>query len=52
MQRYNKFWVALATAVVAGLSYLYADAQWLPLVINLLGAVGVYQVPNKGAYET
>lgn len=49
LQKYNKFIVALVTAVIAGLSYLYADAQWLPIVINLAGALGVYQIPNRKA---
>lgn len=46
MTKYNKFIVAIVTAIIAGLSYLYADAQWLPIVINLAGAFGVYQVRN------
>lgn len=44
---YNKFVVAIAGGVVAVLSYLYSDATWLPILINLLTAVGVYSVPNK-----
>lgn len=47
LQKYNKFLVALVTALVAGLTYLYSDASWLPLVVNLAGALGVYSVPNK-----
>jgi uncharacterized membrane protein len=47
MQKYSKFIVALVTAVIAGLSYLYSDASWLPVVVNFAGALGVYQVRNK-----
>lgn len=45
--RYNKFLVAFVTACISGLTVLYSDANWLPIVINLAGALGVYQVRNK-----
>lgn len=49
MQKYNKFWVALGTAVVAGLSqYFGADSTWVTLAVTILGAAGVYATPNKG----
>lgn len=48
MSKYNKLWVALLTAVVAGLSqYFGADSLWVTLVVTLAGALGVYAVPNK-----
>ncbi len=45
-EKYRKFWVALATLLVSVLSTYVPDAQWLPLVIQALGALGVYAVPN------
>lgn len=50
LQRYNKFTVAIVTAIISGLSILYSDATWLPIVINLAGALGVYTMPNKPNY--
>lgn len=44
---YNKFLIALIGGAVATLSYLYADATWLPPLMSFLTALGVYQVPNK-----
>lgn len=46
--RYNKLWVALAGALVVGLSsYFGPDAQWVQTVIAVLTALGVYAAPNK-----
>lgn len=48
MQRYNKFWIALAAAIVAGLnSYFGSNSEVVNIVTALLGAVGVYATPNK-----
>ena len=47
LKKYNKFLVAIITGVVASLSYLYSDTSWLPVLVNTLGALGVYTVPNK-----
>lgn len=45
--KYNKFLVALATVVVAGLAQVYGDNQWVQLLVGLAGAFGVYAVRNK-----
>lgn len=49
IQRYSKFIVAVLGAVAAGGTGLIPDEalNWLPLVISVLTAVGVYVVPNK-----
>jgi hypothetical protein len=47
MQQYNKALVATVTAVLTGLSVYYGSPEWLTLLINLAGAVGVYQIPNR-----
>lgn len=48
MQKYNKFIVALVTAVVTGLTIALDSPSWLTGLIPLLGSLGVYQVPNRG----
>jgi hypothetical protein len=48
MQKYRKAIVAGLTAILVGWS-TYAPASynhWLPLVIGVLGALGVYGVSN------
>ena len=48
MSQYAKAYVALATSVLAYWS-TYAPASynhWLPLIIGLLGSLGVFGVPN------
>lgn len=47
MQKYNKFVVAIVGGIVAALTYLYGTSDWLPVVVNLLTALGVYRVPNS-----
>ena len=48
IQRYNKFIVALVTAVIAGLSNFYGPTNELVvLLVTLAGAFGVYAVPNR-----
>jgi hypothetical protein len=44
--KYSKFWVALIGALVA-IGGLYFGAEpWFLIVVNLLTALGVYQVQN------
>lgn len=45
----RKFWVALVGLFVNELVLFYAanPPSWLTIVIALLTALGVYQVPNK-----
>ena len=48
MGKYNKLWTALATAAVAGLSHYFgADSTWVVVTVTVLGALGVYAVPNR-----
>lgn len=45
--KYAKFWVALVTAVLNGLTVYFPDQSWLPVVITFAGSLGVFVVPNK-----
>jgi hypothetical protein len=45
--KYAKFYIALATAVLNLLTVSYPNQPWLPVVINFAGAFGVFMVPNK-----
>jgi phage shock protein PspC (stress-responsive transcriptional regulator) len=46
--KYNKFWVALVAAIVAGLTQYYGqDSTIVSTVTGLLGALGVYSVSNR-----
>lgn len=45
--RYGKFWVALVTAGLNLVTIYFPEADWLPVLINLLGALGVFAIPNK-----
>lgn len=47
LSKYNKFWVACVTVVLAGVVQVYGDNQWVQLLVAVAGAVGVYAVPNK-----
>lgn len=47
LQKYNKFIIALATVLLAGLVQVYGDNQWVQLAVALAGAFGVYIVKNK-----
>lgn len=47
MSKYNKFIVAGVTAVVTFLSLAFDSPTWLTGLLPVLGALGVYQVPNK-----
>lgn len=49
MTKYNKFLVAIAGAVVAGLfAYFGSDVPaWVNTLVAVLTALGVYGVPNK-----
>lgn len=47
LAKYRKFLVALIGAAVSVASVMFTDTTWLPPVVSLLTALGVYQVPNK-----
>lgn len=48
MSKYNKFWVAAAAVVVAVLTQVYGgNNQTVRLVVEVLGAIGVYATPNQ-----
>lgn len=47
ISRYRKFIVALIGVGLSALSFYFADASWLPFVIQAVAALGVYQVPNS-----
>lgn len=46
-RKYRKALVAVVGIVVSILVVNFSDAEWLPPLVQLLTAVGVYQVPNK-----
>lgn len=46
-ERYRKFYIALATAVLSWLATGWPDATWLPIVIQFAGAIGVFGIPNQ-----
>lgn len=46
LSKYNKLWVALVGTIVQLLTIYFGDAQWLPVIVAFLTAVGVYQVKN------
>lgn len=58
LTKYNKFWVALAAAlgqfvIVAAptatdAAFQVTTAEWYTVLVAVLGALGVYQVANKG----
>lgn len=50
-QRYNKFWVALGTAAASALVIAFTDNPYLPVLVNLAGALGVVATPNKGVVK-
>lgn len=46
--KYNKFVVAVAAAVVAGVNAYFGDnSQVVTVLVTVLGALGVYTVHNK-----
>lgn len=47
LSKYNKFFMAVVTVVLAGLAQVYGQNQTVQLVIAIAGALGVYAVPNK-----
>lgn len=47
MTKYNKLVVALVGAAVTFVSMFFNSPEWLPAVVAVLTALGVYQVPNK-----
>lgn len=50
MQKYNKLIVAAVGAVVTGLNLYFGDnnPEWVGMLVAVVTALGVYQVPNKG----
>lgn len=46
LRKYRKALVAIVGVVVSLLVVNFSDTQWLPPLVQLLTAVGVYQVPN------
>ena len=48
LQPYNKFLVALLGAVITTVVQFYGDNTYVVMVVAILTALGVYQVPNKG----
>lgn len=44
---YAKFYVALTGAFVALLTAYFGDAQWLPILVSFLTAIGVYVKENN-----
>ena len=47
LQPYNKFLIALLGAVLTTVVQFYGDNTYVVMVVALLTALGVYQVPNK-----
>jgi FtsH-binding integral membrane protein len=47
LQPYNKLIVALLGAVVTVVVQFYADNSAVQVVVAVLTALGVYQVPNR-----
>lgn len=45
--QYNKLWIALIGAGVQLVSIYFPTAEWVPVLIAFLTAIGVFQVPNK-----
>lgn len=45
--KYAKFWVAFGGFIVTLLATYFPDAPWLPPVVTLLTALGVFQVKNE-----
>jgi type IV secretory pathway VirB2 component (pilin) len=49
MGKYNKFIVAIVGGVVSGLNLYFGDGnpEWVGMLVAIVTALGVYQVPNK-----
>lgn len=47
MQKYAKSLIAIVAVVLTGLNMLYGGDPRVQLLISVLAAAGVYQVPNK-----
>lgn len=47
--KYNKFWVALTGAVMSLLTIRFGSADWLPILVSFLTAIGVYGIENEKA---
>lgn len=46
-EKYAKFWIAFAAAVLNLIGAYFPDQPWLPILINFAAALGVVIVPNK-----
>lgn len=46
-ERYRKFYIALSTAALSWVATSWPEAEWLPVVIQFGGAIGVFRVPNQ-----
>lgn len=49
LKPYSKFIIALLGAVLTVVVQFYGDSNYVQIVVAILTALGVYQVPNKGA---
>lgn len=47
LSKYNKFIVAIVAALVALVTIYFGAEPWVPVLINFLGAIGVYIAPNR-----
>lgn len=47
--KYSKFITAVLTAVSVGVTTFAGAAPWAPTVLSVLGAAGVFLVPNRNA---
>lgn len=45
--KYDKFIVAIATAVASYLVAHYGNADWVNAIVLAAGSLGVYAIPNK-----
>lgn len=50
--RYNKFIIAVLGAASSGLTTFYGTNHWVPVVLEVLSAVGIALVPNMGNTAT
>ena len=44
--KYRKFFVALLGAAVQVVVQQFPDQEWVQVIVAVLTAIGVYQVPN------
>ncbi len=46
-EKYNKFWIAILTAILNGLVTTFGDNPVVAGLVSVAGALGVFLVPNK-----